>query len=205
MHFKKIEYKKFNAKWEFEQNSILKNPIDDKYSSYGSLHDEIKKRTISIPKQNEELFEIIYLIQKWGGSTGRYFFINRNGYSYFDQLKKSTGLIEIYSTAAKLAIKGDPNSFNEFCRIPGIKESFAGKHAYFWSTHKKPLIIVDKLIAEYFGFKKPSALLKECGGYSSLYNLFDKECRTCNLSSILLLERGIFQFIREQSRKKVIL
>jgi len=202
LKFLKINFRKHNDIWENEQQIEVKKKIDEKFSSYGELHNEIKKRTKTIPEKKEDLLAIIFLIQKWGGSTGRYLFIKRNGVSYFDQLKKSNELIATYSNAAKLAIKGDTNSFNEFCKLPGIKESFAGKHAYFWSTNKKPLIIIDKLLAEYFGFKTPAALLKECGGYSNLYDLFDKEYKDQNLSSILVLERGIFQFVREQSKKK---
>ena len=49
--------------------------------------------------------------------------------------------------------------------------------------------------------KPPAALIKECGGYSNLYDLFNKEYKTQNLSSILVLERGIFQHTRELNRK----
>ncbi len=201
LEFKKINYQKYNDSWERDQQISVKKPIDEKYLSYGELHNEIKKRTKTIPEKKEELFAVIFLIQKWGGSTGRYFFIKKNGDSHFDTLKKSSNLINTYLNAAKLAMKGDPNSFEEFCKIPGIKESFAGKHAYFWSTNKKPLIIIDKLLAEYFGFKTPTALLKEVGGYSNLYDLFNKEYKAQNLSSILVLERGIFQQTRELRKK----
>ena len=197
MKFKNINFQKYNDIWEIDQQTSLKKPIDEKYVSYGELHNEIKKRTKLIPEKKEELFAIIFLIQKWGGSTGRYFFINKNGANHFDTFKKSSNLINIYLNAAKQAMNGDPNSFDEFCKIPGIKESFAGKHSYFWSTNKKPLIIIDKLIAEYFGFKTPAALLKEVGGYSNLYDLFNKEYKAQNLDSILVLERGIFQQTRE--------
>ena len=88
-------------------------------------------------------------------------------------------------------MNGDSNSFDEFCKIPGIKESFAGKHAYFWSTNKKPLIIIDKLLAEHFGFKTPAALLKECGGYSNLYDLFNSAILTISLSVRKALEACI--------------
>jgi hypothetical protein len=201
LKFKKINFQKYNDSWERDQKIEVKKPIDEKYLSYGELHNEIKKRTKTIPEKKEELLAIIFLIQKWGGSTGRYFFIKKNGVSHFDTLKKTNNLIEIYLNAAKKAMNGDSNSFDEFCKIPGIKESFAGKHAYFWSTNKKPLIIIDKLLAEHFGFKTPAALLKECGGYSNLYDLFNKEYKTQNLSSILVLERGIFQHTRELNRK----
>ena len=59
----------------------------------------------------------------------------------------------------------------------------------------------NKLLAEHFGFKTPAALLKACGGYSNLYDLFNKEYKTQNLNSILVLERGIFQHTRELNRK----
>lgn len=192
LKFKKINFQKYNDSWEREQQISVKKLIDEKYLSYGELHNEIKKRTKTISEKKEELFAVIFLIQKWGGSTGRCFFIKKNGNSHFDTLKKTNKLFEIYLNAAKKALNGDQNSFDEFCKIPGIKESFAGKHAYFWSTNKKPLIIIDKLLAEYFGFKTPAALLKECGGYSNLYDLFNKEYKTQNLSSILVLRKRYF-------------
>ena len=200
LNFKKIDFELYNNNWEAEQNVLLKNPIEGLYKSYGTLHNEIKKRTKTIPINNEDLFEIILLIQKWGGSTGRYFFIKRNGVSYFEELKKSKDLIQIYLNATKLAMKGEPQSFSEFCKIPGIKESFAGKHAYFWSTNAKPLIIVDKLLSEYFGHQTPKALIDECNGYAKLIEIFYEKCTDFNLKSILVLERGIFQYTRELSR-----
>ncbi len=77
LKFKKINFQKYNDSWEREQNIELKKPMDEKYSSYGKLHNEIKKRTKTIPEKKEELLAIIFLIQKWGGSTGRYFFIKK--------------------------------------------------------------------------------------------------------------------------------
>lgn len=201
LKFKNIDFERYNDIWESEQLKVTKKPIIDSITSYGKLHNFIKSKTKSIPQNNDELFKIIFLIQKWGGVTGRYFLIERNKHSYFDNLKNNNDLIEIYRSAAQNAINGNPISFDLFCKIPGIKESFAGKHAYFWSTNDVPLIVVDKLIAIYFGYNNPNALLKDCKGYSNLYNIFSKEYKRNNLSSILVLERGIFQYIREANKK----
>ena len=147
------------------------------------------------------LFYIIYLIHKWGGVTGRYFIMNRRGEGYFERFKKDKDLINIYINAAKMSMKGDPNSINEFCKIAGIAESFASKHAYFWSCAKSPLIIVDRLLASYFGFRSPIALIRSLeGGYAQLLEIFSSECKKRKLESVLILERGIFQYMREQSR-----
>jgi hypothetical protein len=202
IQFKKIDFKSYNDIWELEQKMEMKKIIVDSFMSYGELHNYIKSTTKSIPQSDEELFKIILLIQKWGGTTGRYFLIIRKGESYFDKLKNNESLIKLYREAAKSAMNGDPKSFDLFCGIPGIKESFAGKHAYFWSNPKNPLIIIDKLLAQYFGFENPNLLLKSCNGYSNLYDIFSKEYKANNLSSILTLERGIFQYVRESNKKK---
>ena len=202
LKFKKIDFQSYNDIWELEQKTKMKKTIVDSFVSYGELHNYIKLTTKSLPVSDQELFKIIFLIQKWGGTTGRYFFIIRKGESYFDKFKHNENLIKLYRKAAKDAMNGDPKSFDLFCGVPGIKESFAGKHAYFWSNPKTPLIIIDKLLAQYFGFENPNLLLKEVGGYSNLYDIFSKEYKANNLSSILTLERGIFQYVRESNKKK---
>ena len=194
---KKINFEKFNKNWELLQQEKRKKPICLAFNTYGSLHDEIKKRTITVPRANEDLFEIIFLIHKWGGVTGRYFLMNKKTGGFFEEFKKDKQQIETYKKAASLAIEGNPDSFDLFCNIKGIGAAFAGKHAYFWSTKKKPLIIIDKLIANFFEFKTPVKLLKEIGGYKKLYELFTSESKTLGLKSILILERGIFQYVRE--------
>jgi hypothetical protein len=198
MNFKQLNFLEFNAKWENDQLKVLKTAIYNQFHSYNALGEYIKNRTGILTDSDEELFEIIYSIQKWGGATGRYFFIKRNGISYFESFKKDKSQIAVYRNAVKLAMQGDPFAFDLFCQIKGINASFAGKHAYFWSPSSNPLIIVDKLIANYFEFETPQALLKETGGYSNLYKLFLAETRRLNLPSILVLERGIFQFMREK-------
>ena len=49
MKFKNINFQKYNDIWEIDQQTSLKKPIDEKYVSYGELHNEIKKRTKTIP------------------------------------------------------------------------------------------------------------------------------------------------------------
>ena len=195
--FKTINFQKYNRNWELLQLEKRDKPIYLIFDTYGSLHDEIKKRTINVPKNNEELFQIILLIHKWGGVTGRYFLMNKKTGGFFEEFKKDKQQIETYKKAASLAIEGKPESFDLFCNIKGIGAAFAGKHAYFWSTKKKPLIIIDKLIANFFEYKTPEKLLKEIGGYKKLYEIFKSESKTLGLKSILILERGIFQYVRE--------
>lgn len=197
LKIKKINFEKYNDKWELLQQEKRKNPIYSSYLSYGALHDEIKKQTTTIPKHDSELFQIIFLIHKWGGVTGRYFLMNKKGGGYFESFKKDKKQIEVYKQAVKLSIEGNPAAFDLFCDIKGIGASFAGKHAYFWSTRKKPLIIIDKLIANFFGFNRPESLLKETGGYSNLYEQLNIESKKLGLRSVLQLERGIFQYVRE--------
>lgn len=197
LKIKKINFQKYNRNWEFLQEEKRKKPIYLSFDSYGSLHDEIKKRTIVVPSNNEDLFQIIFLIHKWGGVTGRYFLMNKKTGGHFEEFKKDKKQIGLYKQAANFAIEGNPDSFDLFCNIKGIGAAFAGKHAYFWSTKKKPLIIIDKLIANFFEFKTPEKLLKEIGGYKKLYEIFKSESKTLGLKSILILERGIFQYVRE--------
>ncbi len=202
MIFKKIDFVEYNNKWAFDQKSKLKKPIILSFYSYGELHDEIRRRTISIPETNTDLFEIVYLIHKWGGATGRYFIMDRKDVGYFERFKKDKVLINVYINAAKMAINGNPDSLNEFCKIPGIKESFGSKHAYFWSPKNKPLIIVDKILASYFGYKSPHALISSlAGGYAELLDKFHSEAKNKSIKSILVLERGIFQYMKLQQIK----
>jgi hypothetical protein len=199
--FKKIDFENYNKKWIDEQLFVNKKPIFKSYYSYGELHDEIRKHTKALPESDIELFEIIYSIQKWGGVTGRYFLIKRNGISYFDSFKTNKKQIEIYRKASKLAMLGNPEAFNLFCSIRGINVSFAGKHAYFWSPKKNPLIIIDKLLAKFFGHNTPQSFIKEIGGYSNVIDFFNTERKNLGLKDILTLERGIFQYVRESHRK----
>ena len=197
LNFRKINFQKYNRIWEVLQNEKRKKPIYQTFNTYGSLHDEIKKRTNIVPRSNEDLFKIILLIHKWGGVTGRYFLMNKKTGSHFEEFKKDKKQIDIYKQAANLAIEGNPAAFDLFCNIKGIGAAFASKHAYLWSTKRKPLIIIDKLIANFFGFNKPEILLKEMGSYTKLYELFKSESKSLGLKSILILERGIFQYVRE--------
>jgi hypothetical protein len=199
MIFKNIDFLKYNEKWELDQKLKLKKPIVQNFYSYGELHDEIRNRTKRIPEHDTDLFEIVNLIHKWGGVTGRYFIMDRRDVGYFQRLKKDKVLISVYIQAAKMAIKGDPNSLSEFCKIPGIKESFGSKHAYFWSPPNMPLIIIDKILASYFGYKSPSELIRKLdGGYAKLIDVFTIEAKRKSLESILILERGIFQYMKEK-------
>jgi hypothetical protein len=194
---KKVDFEKYNQIWVRLQFVNHKKPICLDYYSFGSLHDHIKKQTTSIPKQKIDLFDTIYLIHKWGGVTGRYFLMNKKGGGFFEVFKKDEKQIDIYKRAANLSIEGDPSAFDLFCDIKGIGASFAGKHAYFWSTTRKPLIIIDKLISNFFGFNTPESLLKEFGGYKKLYEYFTSESKRLGLKNVLVLERGIFQYVKE--------
>jgi len=199
MVFESIDYERYNGNWERDQKIKLKRPIYANYYSYGDIHDEIRKRTKRIPESSAHLFEIVEMIHKWGGVTGRYFTMNRKDVGYFERFKKDKILIDIYINAVKMSMNGDANALTEFCKIPGIKESFGSKHAYFWSPPNMPLIIIDKILASYFGYKSPSELIRKLdGGYAKLIDVFTIEAKRKSLESILILERGIFQYMKEK-------
>jgi hypothetical protein len=187
----------YNQKWENEQGIKHSTPIFGTYNSYKALHDEIKKRTIEIPVNKNDLIKTIQMIHHWGGSTGRYFMTNRKGGSYLEQFKANPNQIKIYREACKQASLSNPEAFHLFCNIKGIGPSFAGKHAYFWSPSKNPLVIIDKYVAHYFDANNAKELLQKKKGYSKTIELFNNLKKEHKVNSILVIERGIFQYMKE--------
>lgn len=195
---KVINFDEYSRKWDFDQSLKQKKFIYLNFDSYGLLHDEIKKKITNFNHDNSELFEVIYMIHKWGGVTGRYFIMNRKGGSNLEKFKQNERQIDIYKRAISRAVNGDPSAFDLFCEIKGIGASFAGKHAYFWSMPHRPMIIVDRLVANFFGLNTSEALIKKFGSYSLLYDFFEDQREILGLKSVLDLERGIFQYQREK-------
>jgi len=191
------EISSYNQKWQTEQDIKYSIPIFASYHSYKALHDEIQKRTLEIPISKSDLIKTIQMIHFWGGSTGRYFMINRKGGSYIEQFKANPDQIRIYKEACKQASLSNPDAFDLFCKIKGIGPSFAGKHAYFWSPSNNPLIIIDKYIAHYFDANNAKDLLKKKKGYANIVNEFQKLKKEYKVKNILVVERGIFQFMKK--------
>jgi hypothetical protein len=196
------EINSYNQKWETEQDIKYSTPIFASYHSYKALHDEIQKRTLEIPVSKSELIKTILMIHHWGGSTGRYFMINRRGGSFIEQFKANPIQIKIYKEACKQASLSNPDAFNLFCKIKGIGPSFAGKHAYFWSPGKNPLIIIDKYIAHYFDAKNVKELLQKKKSYTKIIEQFNNLKKEYKVKSILVIERGIFQYMKDKKSDK---
>jgi hypothetical protein len=147
--------------------------------------------------ERSEVLKVIDLIYRWGGPSGRMFYLksNYNGNSPRRELELQNDLFNRYCDAIDLALAGKSSSKFLFESINGIGPSFASKHAAFWSSKSiRPLIVIDSKIAGCFGKKKLELFEKEFH-YDNTLNQFVNYGNSLTLPRTSQeIERSLFAF-----------
>jgi hypothetical protein len=192
--------------WLEEWNKNLQNPTYhlgemDKYSKIpkGITEYECEKQIYSLIQnisdpsiEKEKVLMVIDLIYRWGGPSGRMFYIGTN--KSRKSLNDDLYIFERYCDAINLAFQGKSSSKFLFQSIPGIGSSFASKHATFWSSKStKPLIVVDSKIAGCFGMKNLDELDKAVS-YEKILFEFKVKADKLNGFNSQYLEKALFTF-----------
>ena len=147
----------------------------------------------NINLKNNEILKVIDLINQWGGQTSRQFYsrhAKNNFQSPRDRIIASPNL-NIYKQGIMESMDINETAFLTFKKIYGIKDSFSGKHAMFWSDFN--LIIIDNKIAGALGYKTPTWLLNN-RPYQDILNDFRKIQNENNFLKPTMVERSLFAF-----------
>jgi hypothetical protein len=201
LEFPSIDYDFWLVKWsdnllnkayhltEMDSYSPIKSNITEK-----ECEDEIRVliRNIQNPElEKDSVLRVVDLIYRWGGPSGRMFYIAKN--KPRKKLQLAEDLFGRYCDAIELAKKGKSSSKFLFQSIPGIGSSFASKHAAFWSYYSPtPLIVIDSKIAGCFGFENLEELEKEIS-FDEILLTFKMKGKLINLN-IQDVEKALFTF-----------
>ncbi len=197
----KINYLYWLNKWhENIGNSTIRNVS---YSSFrGTLH-ECEEKILEIVKSpnltDEKILQAIDLINHWGGSESRYFYIDKKSKGLNNEiiLKNPKNLITrpenlmIYKKGIEQAKKNQIKSAGTFLKIFGIGPSYMGKHAYFWSGLE--LVIIDAKIAGCLGYKSSQSLLNR-NTYESVVEFLNSIKEEEKLNHVTDVEKAMFAF-----------
>lgn len=199
----KINYQFWLDKWHEEiGNSKVRNVS---YSSFrGTLH-ECEEKILEIVKSPDltelMILQAIDLINQWGGSESRHFYIDKKRKCFNNEivLKNPRKLIAhpenllIYKRGIEQAKKHQIESVNTFLKVFGIGPSYMGKHAYFWSELN--LVIIDAKIAGCLGYKSSQNLLNK-NSYESVIEFLNSIKEEEKLNHITDVEKAMFAFHR---------
>lgn len=201
----KINFKYWLDQWEINLSnkayhinamdgfSRIKENISEK-----ECEDQIRDLVSNILDPRNEKFQVlkvIDLIYRWGGPSGRMFYIGKEKARLM--LESKSDLFNRYCGAIELAQKGKASSKFLFQSLPGIGPSFASKHSAFWSANSKtPLIVVDSKIAGCLGYKTLDSLEKDFS-YEQILIFFRDTVKTIDtLKNSQDLEKALFTFHR---------
>jgi len=165
-----------NLEWNKDGNITWQNEMLRKISDDILKMIEIWKET----EDSELLKKIFIYIQLWGGNSGRYIFLIKNGgfqKNYTEQ---------VYKKACNMSINKEKDSLNEYIKLEYIGISFASKHMFFWSN--KSLPIFDKILSSILFGRNPN--IKYYNQYLDVLTKLGEE-KNVNLS---VIERSIFNW-----------
>jgi hypothetical protein len=198
-----LDYNYWLEKWYANVgNSNLSNVS---YSIFrGTLNDcenEILRIVNDLNRSDADIIRAIDLINQWGGSESRYFYIAKtktleNGQKLIRiprELIEYPENLAIYKRGISLASENNPSSVNYFLKIFGIGASYIGKHAYFWSNYNLP--IIDAKIAGVLGYNSSEVLLRNYT-YNMIINHMQNIQIQNKLDELFKVEKGMFAFHR---------
>ena len=143
--------------------------------------------------QSARIERIVDLIYAWGGPSGRMFYVGRNSNrSPRESLKQS---IDSYKRGINLALQSDPSAVDAFKCLRGIGDSYASKHAFFWSSQgPNRLIIIDSKISGAFGCVTVNELFRQTT-FIKLLSIFTlKSAEVFGMQDGSKIERALFAF-----------
>lgn len=154
---------------------------------------ELIKGIADIRNEKECVLKVVDLIYRWGGPSGRFFYISKQNPRLL--LQTSPEIFNRYCDAIDLAKNGKASSKFLFQSIPGIGPSFATKHSAFWSTFSpRPLIVVDSKIAGCFGFKKLDEFENRISYEEALDKFSDFAKKKNSGMTVQDIEKALFTF-----------
>ncbi|RAR73805.1 hypothetical protein [Flavobacterium aciduliphilum] len=214
MEIPNINFNYWSNRWH--ENIGNSRALNVNYTDFTGTLNELVAEILRIVNleilTDEDILNAIDLINQWGGSESRWFYIAktrtlRNGNI---EIRIPRELIElpenlaIYRDGINLASQNNSNSVNYFLQIFGIGPSYIGKHAYFWSNCNLP--IVDAKIAGCFGYRDAKILLYN-HNYDIVLNHMNFIKNNNNLIDVVTVEKALFAFHKnyfENSNKKFV-
>lgn len=199
----KIDYKYWLEKWH--NNIGNSNVRNVSYSSFrGTLHECEEKilEIVNSPNLTDQMIlDAIDLINHWGGSESRHFYIDKikkglNKEVIIRNPRKEISLSEnlnIYREGIEQAKRNIADSANTFLKIYGIGPSYMGKHAYFWSGLN--LVIIDAKIAGCLGYQTSQMLLAK-NSYEAVVEFLNSIKVEEKLNHTTEVEKAMFAFHR---------